>query len=464
MGKPRKVVILGAGFVGLRIGDILSRKGIKVELIEAAPKVGGMVGTFSRDFDGDTYLFDYGPHLFFRDYKDDYQELIGDELQHIEGTFSMMVNGRQLPYPLRVVHILKNLPLFSTFKVATELLCNQLFNKKQRAETIEQWYVSRFGRYLFQTFYAPYIAKSMGISSSQTSVQWATERIHVTGNSLLETIIKRIKTALFKRNKKENLPSSDMITAFYPKHGAGRIGEAMAERIRQNGGTIHLSKSCKNIRIQQGKVEFVSFGTEGEKTSGDYIISTIPLPSLFQAIRPEVSPILSRAASALKYRHLVLMYLIIDKPRVLDRIEVFFPDSNIIFKRIYEPKTLSAELAPPHRTSLCLEICCTEEEQSTDQELFERAIKNLQDYNIIRREDVLQYFTIRLPFAYPIYHLDFAEQRKLLLDYVKSIKNLLTVGRQGLFQYHAMTNECMAMASTMSETIIQHKVDELATG
>ncbi|OHB92878.1 MAG: hypothetical protein A2Z57_01020, partial [Planctomycetes bacterium RIFCSPHIGHO2_12_39_6] len=411
----------------------------------------------------DTYLFDYGPHLFFRDYKDDYQELVGNELQHVVGAFSMMVNGKQLPYPLRVMNILKNLPLSATFKVATELLYNKLFNKRHQAETIEQWYVSRFGKYLFQTFYAPYIAKNMGLSSSQTSVQWAMERIHVTGNSLQETILKRIKTALFKRNQKENLPSSDMITAFYPKYGAGRIGESMAKRIVQNGGTIHLSKACKNISIQREKVEFVSFGTEGEKTIGDYVISTIPLPSLFQIIRPEVSSELSRAASALKFRHLILMYLIIDKPRVLDRIEVFFPDSSVIFKRIYEPKTLSEEVAPPHRTSLCLEICCNEDEQFTDRELFERAIKNLQDYNIIRREDVLQYFTIRLPFAYPIYHLGFAEQRKLLLDYVQSIKNLFTVGRQGLFQYHAMTNECMAMANTMSETIIQHKINELAT-
>ncbi len=454
MAKIKKVIILGAGFVGLRLGDLLSRHGIEVELIEEKEEIGGMVGSFSKTFDGDTYIFDYGPHLFFRDYQDAYRELTGDELQYIKGTFSMMVEGKIFPYPLRILSVLKNLPLHILIKAGMEVLYNRFLAKKREAENLKDYFVSRFGTYLFEKFYAPYIVKSTGLQVNRTAVEWASERTHVTGNSLQETVIKRIKTVLFGQKNGENLASSDMMTAFYPVHGAGKIGEAMSHRIQKNGGVIHLASPCKKIAIKDGKVESVSYGTDGKTAQGDHVISTIPLPSLIKSINPEVTSEIRQAADSLKFRHLILMYLIIDKPQILEHIEVFFPDESVIFKRIYEPKTLSAAVAPSHRTSLCLEICCREDNKFTDQDLFKQAMKNLEDHNILQEKDVLHYFTKRLPFSYPIYHRGFATQRQNLLDYTGTIKNLTSIGRQGLFQYHAMTNECMAMADTLVKTIL----------
>ena len=43
------VVIVGAGFTGLTAGYVLSKKGLKVRIIEADSTPGGLAGTFNFD-------------------------------------------------------------------------------------------------------------------------------------------------------------------------------------------------------------------------------------------------------------------------------------------------------------------------------------------------------------------------------------------------------------------------------
>jgi protoporphyrinogen oxidase len=446
--KKNKVVIIGAGLLGLRIADLLLQKRYKVELVESSHNTGGICGTFKRNFDGKDYYFDYGPHLFFEDFKQDYQELIGDDLQYITDNFSMVINNKRFSYPLKIKEMLKNLPLQISVPAGLEATFNQLFKKNFKADSLEQWMTLKFSKILFQHFYAPYIQKCNGLPLGEVAVDWATERTHVTGNNLLETIWKRLKTVLMKKGEGANLPSSDQITAYYPKKGAGEITDALTKRIEDRGGIIHFNSKLFNVTVNDYSAIGIHIrkGNQEFKLQSDYYISTIPLPVLIKTITPQVSPPLLEAANYLKYRHLILMYLIIEQPRVLDCIEIFFADKDVIFKRIYEPKSLSSYMSPADKTSLCLEICCDENDNFPEEELYKKTIENLCQAGIITPDKTRHYFSVRLPYAYPIYRIGFKEKVNKLLDYIRNIENLITIGRQGIFKYHAMTNETMSMA------------------
>lgn len=450
--QKNKVILIGAGLLGLRIADLLSQKGYQVELVEASHVTGGMVGTFRRSFEGKDYYFDYGPHLLFEDFKDDYQELIGDDLQYVTGNFAMIVEGKPLAYPLKIKEMLKNLPFRMVLPVGIEVVYNQFIKSNSNINSLEEWMTKRFSKILFQRFFAPYIQKCNGLPPSEVAVNWATERTHVTGNNLLEIFWKRFKTTLSKKSEAPDLPSSDKITAYYPKKGVGEIIDALTNRILSRGGIIHLKSRVDKVTLEDKSVDWISIkkGNQEIKLKVDHYIFTIPLPELINNITPLVPPIYLEAANYLKYRHLILMYLIINQPRVLDFIEIFFADSGVVFKRIYEPKSLSDYMAPPNKTSLCLEICCNETDTFTEEKLYKKAISSLSQAGIVTPDKVSHYFTVRLPHAYPIYRQGFKEKVNLLLDYVESINNLTTIGRQGIFKYHAMTNETMEVAAQIA--------------
>lgn len=449
MHKKNRVIIMGAGLLGLRIADLLSQKGYQVTLVEGNDTTGGMVGTFKRSFEGKDYYFDYGPHLFFEDYKDDYHELIGDDIEYVTGNFAMIVDGRRLTYPLRITEMVKNLPFHMGIATGVDVLFNQLFKRNPESDSLEEWMSNRFGRSLFQYFYSPYIQKCTGLPATEVAADWGIERSHVTGNSLIETLWNRFKTVLSKRSEAPNLPSSDQITAYYPRKGAGEITDAITKRILARGGIIHLKSGLCKLAVERDSVDsiFIKKGNQEIKLKADYYISTIPLPALIKNISPSPHFSYLKASDYLKYRHLILMYLIIDQPLVLDCIEVYFADSEVIFKRIYEPKSLSDYMAPRDKTSLCLEICCNETDNFSQEDLYEKAITNLDQAGIVSPDKVSCHFSLRLPHAYPIYSRGFKEKVSFLLEYVESINNLITVGRQGIFKYHAMTNETMEMAA-----------------
>jgi protoporphyrinogen oxidase len=458
--QKNKVILIGAGLLGLRIADLLSQKGYHVELVEANHTTGGMAGTFRQSFDGRDYYFDYGPHLFFEDFKNDYQELIGNDLQYITGNFAMIMDDKRLSYPLKIKEILKNLPFLTVISTGLEVVFNRVSKQDSNTDSLEQWMSRRFGKTLFQSFYSPYIRKCNGLPPDEVAADWAIERSHVTGNNLLEIFWKRFKTALSKKSEAPNLPSSDQITAYYPKKGAGEITDSLTERIQDRGGLIHLKSRLNKLAVENGSVNWISIIKENQeiKLKADHYISTIPLPGLIKKISPPVSPSHLEAADYLKYRDLILMYLIINQPHVLDCIEIYFADDDVIFKRIYEPKTLSDYMAPPNKTSLCLEICCNETDTFSEERLYEKVITNLSQARIVTPDKVSHYFTVRLPHAYPIYRQGFKEKVNLLLGDIEAIINLTTIGRQGIFKYHAMTNETMEMSAQITNLFVKQTV------
>jgi protoporphyrinogen oxidase len=72
---------------------------------------------------------------------------------------------------------------------------------------------------------------------------------------------------------------------------------------------------------------------------------------------------------------------------------------------------------------------------AADAELFERCIKDLYALGIHIHRHVIDYFSTRARYAYPIYIHGFKAHRQTLYDVVNRYDNLITCGRQGTFRY-----------------------------
>ena len=454
----KTVLILGGGFLGLRIAYLLKKLGHRPILVEKGDRLGGMVQTFCRSRDGGLYRFDYGPHLFFNEYRQEYEALIGEDLRPLVDRFLMWTEGRFLSYPIRLGEVLSHMGVVGSADALWEVARNRAFGERMAREgdDLEAFMTNRFGKRLFETFYSPYIEKCTGLSIGETSVQWAQERTNVTGNGLISTLVQKA-LSLVSRRTGTNDPTAGAISAFYPRLGSGQICDAMARDLARED--VHLRTEILSLTLNNSRVSELTVRTDAGSRSltGDLYISTIPLPGLFNAFRPALDPQALQAAQALRYRGLRLVNLILDRPRALGGLEVFSMDPDQLFKRVYEPKAMSPDMAPPGRTSLCLEVCESEGDpvsRMTDGDLIQSCLRGLKDMGaILSDREVLDSFIVRMSHAYPVYRRGFAADRDRLLDRISSIQNLVTSGRQGLFRYHAMTNETMAMAADVVQWV-----------
>ena len=85
--------------------------------------------------------------------------------------------------------------------------------------------------------------------------------------------------------------------------------------------------------------------------------------------------------------------------------------------------------------------------------------------SLVQRADALGAFVRRIPFAYPLYDLHYADHLSVVMDYVHGLENLKTGGRQGLFRYNNMDQSVemgRRMAAALTGRAADHEV--VATG
>ena len=94
---------------------------------------------------------------------------------------------------------------------------------------------------------------------------------------------------------------------------------------------------------------------------------------------------------------------------------------------------------------LALEITChfnNDIWNSTDDELFEKCIGDLESDGFISRSEVKQFFTIRIKNAYPFYRLGYEKKLTAIFDYFKQLPGLVLAGRTGTYKYMDI-DQCM---------------------
>ena len=157
-------------------------------------------------------------------------------------------------YPVTLnINTIFNLRVTRTFKIALSYLRSRLFPIRQE-KTLEDFFINRFGRELYHTFFKDYTQKVWGIACNKLSKDWGAQRIK--GLSLTKTVFHAMKALMPTRKYlkpqmlKNNVETSLIDKFHYPKFGPGQLWETAAHKIREKGGEIFLKHHIFHLRIE----------------------------------------------------------------------------------------------------------------------------------------------------------------------------------------------------------------------
>ena len=125
--EKKKIAVIGAGPAGITAAYELSKKGIEVEVFEAAEEVGGL----AKSIDLWDQRVDLGPHRFFSNdtkVNNVWLEVVGNDYKMVDRLTRIYYKNKFYYYPLKPFDALKKIRFWSGFG-----LCNELFKTENHS-------------------------------------------------------------------------------------------------------------------------------------------------------------------------------------------------------------------------------------------------------------------------------------------------------------------------------------------
>jgi protoporphyrinogen oxidase len=456
--KP-KVVILGAGPAGMSAAWRLTKLGYPVTVLERDEAVGGMGRTIRV---GD-YAVDFGPHTFHIRETPESKEILKtitpffgeNPLTLVRGT-RVLLRGKEYVYPLEILQVLFGVnPLLSAlilfdYSVAT---VKSFFAPAKQEDSFEEWGVRNLGRTLYDLCFGIYSARVWGLPTSQISSKQA-QRV---AKLNLKNII--LRTLGIKAD-----PATYFTKYFYPRKGISLLYDGMAKEVTAAGNQIYLGAPAVRIERQGDKATRVFYTRNGREESieCDVLLSTLPLPALVGMMSPSLPKAVIDHAARLRYRSLKLIYIALKRPQLTDYHWVYLLDDDFRVNRMSEQKNVSPDMVPPDRTILCIELSLWKDEPlwtASDEEIYRIALKDLMKMGYgVTESEVESYYVTQIPTAYPVYELNFEDHLIPVLEGVHEMRNLMTLGRHGLFLNNSMDDN-VGLGFQIAEHIDRNGVD-----
>lgn len=448
-----KAVIIGAGPAGLTAAVELIKHKIPVTVIEKSPHLGGIART--EVYKG--YRFDIGGHRFFTKIEQVdklWHDWLGPDFLNRPRLSRIFYAGKFFDYPLKIFKTLAKLGPVESVLIAASYGWSQL-SPHAKEENLEQWVSNRFGRRLYRLFFKTYTEKVWGLPCTEIRAEWAAQRIKdLSIGSILSQALglnrgRVVKTLIEEFN--------------YPRLGPGQMWQEAAKQVIQSGNQVLMNCLLDQVCHQAGQVTQVVYLDEGgmrQVLVGTDFISSIPLPELILKLSPPAPSEVQAAARALKYRDFLTVVLILDHPNLFQDNWLYIHDSSVKVGRIQNFKNWSQDLVPNKQTSsLGLEYFCTEGDdlwRLTDQELIALGAKEIQQIGLNKGAQIIDGTVVRQPKAYPVYDREYAEHLAVIKNFLASLPNLQTIGRNGLHKYnnqdHSMLTAILAVENILGAT------------
>jgi len=346
-----RFVIIGAGPAGLTAAYKILREipNAQVDVYEATERIGGISTTI--EYHGNR--IDIGGHRFFSKNKE--VNVFWHSLMPLQGKGSkddlMLGTKKEFAYGGpdpektdivmlirdRVSRIFYRRRFFDypiSIKTQTFLnmgLVNSLFAgisflyssvKKRKEDSLEDFYINRFGKKLYGMFFEDYTEKVWGVHPSKLSAAWGAQRVKELS---ITAIIKEALAKLFNPNYKTKQTS--LIEQFYyPKMGPGQLWSIVADKITEAGGHIHYEQKVTGITLENGQVKRIKINGKSETVFCNFLLSTMPVKDLIMAINAgegEKAPeYITKNASELPYRDFITVGLLLKKLKLKNKTKI----------------------------------------------------------------------------------------------------------------------------------------------
>lgn len=435
MEKGRKpfLCVLGGGTAGLGAAHLAARAEASTEVLERRSIPGGLALT-RRTPDG--YYHDLGGHRYYspsRYLVPFLKKLLGEELIWTPRKSRFYLDGRFFAYPVRFTDVARKLPITHSAKMLADYLVEKLRSVKEREEeSFEDWVVHRFGRALYEFNFENYTRKVWGVEPSQISADWAALRIK--GLSLGKVL----KEFFSRRGDIATLVDRFL----YPRHGVGQIARYLEVDVKKRGGKVHLGQEVVKVQHDGKRItRIISRDPKGRRKSvkPEWVASSIDLHLLVKALDPPPPPEVLAAASRLRYRDLVILFIRINASQVTGDSWIYFPDESVPFGRWHEPKNWSPHMVPDQdHSSIVIEFFSNQGDRfwnASTEELLDLTLATGQRLELLKGSEIGKTEKVFVRHAYPVWNLGYEKPLGLILDYLDRFRNLSLIGRNGRFYY-----------------------------
>lgn len=375
---------------------------------------------------------------------------------------------RFFSYPITLsMRTVTNLGLVRMFRIGVSYAWTRLTPIKVE-RSLEDFFINRFGRELYATFFRDYTEKVWGVPCHVIRPEWGAQRIK--GLSVTKAILHALAGLGGRRRslRQEGVETSLIEQFMYPKYGPGQLWEEVARQVTDAGGEIHLGHRCVGLRVGHDRVDAVLFRDDstGKITAreGDLVFSTMPVQELIAGIQGEVPRNVREVAEGLCYRDFITVGLLLDKllirnetsqPTVNDLVPdnwIYIQERDVRLGRLQVFNNWSPYMvADPGKVWVGLEYFCNQGDDlwNMDDAAFASfAQAELEKIGIIDRADVHDHVVIRVPKTYPAYFGTY-DRFQEIREYTDKLENLWLVGRNGMHRYnnqdHSMLTAMMAV-------------------
>jgi protoporphyrinogen oxidase len=502
--KQRVAIIIGAGPAGLTAAyELLKRTDIKPIVLERSQYMGGIARTV--EYKGNR--IDIGGHRFFS--KSDrvmdwwlhflpLQALTAapalvshqgatravgvQEIQDPDAVdLVMLVRQRRsriyflrqlFDYPISLTKdTIMKLGLARTFRIAVSYIRAVIWPIRHE-QNLEQFFINRFGKELYRTFFQAYTEKVWGIPCNKISAEWGAQRVK--GLSITKAVAHHLRKMF---GKKQDLGQKESETSLieqflYPKLGPGQLWEEVGRQVKDMGGEILTGYLVNRIEHADGCITAVEArnASTGElkKFDGDFFFSTMAVKDLLQAMDPPAPAAIREVGDQLVYRDFLTVGVLCDRlklredhaqsERLIKDNWIYIQEPDVKLGRLQIFNNWSPYMvADRSKVWVGLEYFCFEGDElwnMPDDELVRFGVRELAKIDIVDEAQVLDGTVLRMDKTYPAYfgsYDRFPEIRK----YVDGFANLFLIGRNGMHKYN---NQDHSMLTAMVA------VDNIASG
>ena len=476
----RTAVVIGAGPAGLTAAYALLEKGggdWRVIVLEETGEIGGIARTAVHG----KCRIDIGGHRFFS--KNAEVNALWAKLMPVQGAPAwddralgrakayapngpdpereervMLVRDRVsrifylrhfFDYPISLkVGTFLNMGLWRTWKAGWSYLRATCLKRPEKS--LEDFYINRFGRVLYEMFFEDYTEKLWGVHPSRISPEWGAQRVK--GLSLIKAVLNVLKPKGAQRE-------TSLIESFlYPKKGPGQLWEVLADEVRARDGEVRLNAKVTQVEAAAGTITAV-ITEQGERISCDALFSSMPIKDLVAAFR-QVPGNVREVAEALPYRDFITVGLLVDRLAIRNQTKIktlngLVPDTWIYVQerdvrlgrlQIFNNWSPYMVDDPAHHVWVGLEYFCAEGDamwEMGDDAFTDFAVAELRKTGILGPDTpILDSVRLRVKKAYPAYFGAYARFQEVR-TWLDGFSNLWCIGRNGQHRYNNMDHSML---------------------
>lgn len=491
----KKALIIGAGPAGLTAAlELLRNTEIKPVVLEKSTDIGGISKTVNykgnridigghRFFSKSDVIMQYWQSLFNVSTSPDNIEKnkkwkLDDEKVFLERErLSRIYYLRKFfDYPVALnANTIRNLGFFRIIKIGFSYVWTKVFPIRNE-KSLEDFFINRFGKVLYHTFFKDYTEKVWGKSCTELSAEWGAQRIK--GLSVTKVILHYLKS-IFK-SKKSDIAQKDKETSLidrflYPKLGPGQLWEYVAELVVKDGGELLMESEFVKISPIENNRFIVSYKTvDGIKEMDvDYVFSTTSVKNLINAMS-NVPANLQEIANGLLHRNFITVGLLLNKLSIKNQTKIktinnlvpdnwiYMQESDVQMGRIQIFNNWSPFMVEDEsKVWLGLEYFCDADDEMwnmPDDDFINMAVNELEKVGIIVKSELIDSTIIKMEDTYPVYFGSY-ERFGELREYLDKIENLYLIGRSGMHRYNN-SDHSMLTAITAVKNICEGRKDK----